>query len=134
MNEKGKYTELMNQIKATQPKISDPQRLSSETMQRIEKLPQKKDNNKRLTLVSWTSSIAASLLIGLFVFEQFAVPTRSKFISYATPSDYIFYISEINNMKKQTTMNDFKHLLNSKIDRQKKQQTLNLIINKYKTL
>ena len=69
-SENEKYTALINRIKAEQAQIPDTQRLTQQTMQRIENLPQKKTSNKMFQFVSWTSSIAASLLIGLFVLEQ----------------------------------------------------------------
>jgi hypothetical protein len=132
MNSKtDKYTELIERIKATQAKISDPQKLTLKTMHSIELSLQKKSNNKTLSIVSWASSIAASLLIGLFVFEQLTAPTEMAFTSSKIMP---VYISEDNNMEKPTTINDFKQLLNNKIERQKKQQNFNSIINKYKNI
>ena len=129
-NENEKYTELISQIKATQAKISNPQKLTLQTMQHIENLSTK-GKNKTLIFVSWASSIAASLLIGLFVFEQFTLPNNTENITsvYTSPAhEKIVFIC------KSTTLTDLNEWMQLKKERQKKQQTINSIINKYKTL
>jgi hypothetical protein len=129
-NENDKYTALISQIKATQVSIPDPQKLTLQMMQRIENLPQKR-NNKTLLFVSWASSIAASLLIGLFVFEQFTLSNNTE----NRTSAYISSAYEKSVfMDKSTTLADLNTWMQLKKERQKKQETINSIINKYKTL
>ena len=116
-----KYTELVNRIKATQVKISEPQKLTEKTMQAVEVLSQRKSHTI-LRIVSLTSSIAASFFIGLFVFEQFLPQNNAE----NRISEPIFI--------EKTTFTDLNALMQQKKERQKKQQTFNSIINKYKTL
>ena len=89
-NEKDRYTEWIEQIKMFQPKIADPQKLILKTMQSVECLSKKKERNKTLIIVSWVSSIAASVLIALFLFEQFAPSTNVEYTSSKIRPDWVF--------------------------------------------
>ena len=128
-NKDEKYSEWIHQIKVLEIKLPNSQDFTSKTMSAIELLPKKKNSNKWLNIISLTSSIAASFLVGLFLVEQFVMSpnieiTNSKIIPVS-----VSYIYEIN--REQLTTNDINSLLNS---RKEKQKSLNLIINKYKTL
>jgi hypothetical protein len=120
--EKDIYSELINRIKVSQPTISDPQGLTSATMQRIEHLSKKKNDSKILHIMSLTSSIAASLLIGLFVFEQFTPPTNTETNTSTAMPVYNVSICSIN---------DYIEFMQIKKERQKLYSNL---INKYKNL
>jgi len=122
MNEKDKYTELIDRVKAFQPNMPDSQSSIGHIMQSIEKVSQKKIPNKMLIIVSRISSIAAAFLILLFLFEQFTAPNKKDFTSSKQIPESIFYISEKNNMEKPATMSDFNRLLSLKKERQKKQR------------
>jgi hypothetical protein len=126
-----KYEELMAQIKSTQPVIFDAERLTDNIKQKIEKVPQKKSKNKMLSIATWTSSIAASVLIGLFLFEQFMIPTNNNHQSSNIPE---IYLSAGFN-EKQTVLTDFNDWFRTKKEHQKKQQPFySSIINHYKSL
>ena len=126
-----KYEELMAQIKSTQPVIFDAERLTANILQKIEKVPQKKSKNKMLSIATWISSIAASVLIGLFLFEQFMIPTNNNHQSSNIPE---IYLSAGFN-EKQTVLTDFNDWFRTKKEHQKKQQAFySSIINHYKSL
>ena len=126
-----KYEELIAQIKSTQPVIFDAERLTDHILQKIEQMPQKKSQSKMLSIVTWTSSIAASVLIGLFLFEQFMIPSNNNHQSSNIPEislNSFFY-------EKQTVLTDFNDWFRIKKEQQKKQQALYAsIMNHYKSL
>jgi hypothetical protein len=130
--ENDKYTELISRIKTSQPILSDPQRLTSTTMQRIELLSKKKSHNRILSIVSITSSIAASLFIGLFVFEQFLPLENSEYEHSTVSAGYILPVpNKIVYIGKSAPLSEFSNLIRTK----KEQQIFySNIINKYKTL
>ena len=132
-SEDKKYNELIHQIKALEVKMPNSQDFTEKTMSAIELLPQKKSSNKFLSILSVTSSMAASFLIGLFVFEQLETPQNIEFTSSKIMPVSVSPIYKTNG-EELLTMNDFNCLLNSIKEQRKKQQSLNLIINKYKTL
>ena len=132
-SEDKKYSELINQIKALEVNLPNPQDFTERTMSAIELLPKKKSSNTFLSIISITSSIAASFLIGLFVFEQFATPQNIEFTSSKIMPVSVSPISKTNG-EELLTMNDFNIILNSIKEQHKKRQSFNLIINKYKTL
>jgi hypothetical protein len=133
-NENEKYAEIVAQIKRMQPIIPDTERLTTDIMQRIEGSSQKKTPNKTLTIVSWTTSIAASILIGLFLFEQFTLPTNSKLTNSKLPDNYIHSFLH-KNVETETAITDFNDWIRVKMERQKRQQALySNIINKHKIL
>jgi len=177
--ENEKYTELISRVKHSQPILSEPQRLTSTVMQRIELLPKKKTKqrhcgiphhvrndgnssqrhcgldpqspennafnkemlkqvthdggafkksyNKILPIVSLTSSIAASFLIGFFVFEQFLFMENNEYEN-STP---ILPITAKNvSIEKPASLSEFNNLIRAK----KEQQIFySNIINHYKT-
>ena len=128
-NNDDKYSELINQIKALEVKLSNPQQLADKTISRIELLEKKKKENKILPLISLISSIAASLLIGLFVFEQYFLPLNmeDKSLNATSFSDKTVYFEKSNSF------NDFDKCLQIKKSQQKRQSLYTNIINKYKT-
>jgi hypothetical protein len=130
-----KYMELLDQIKVLQPTIVDSERLTANIMQSIEKMPQKRIRKQTLTVVSWTSSIAASLLIGLFLFEQVMIPTSNELKTLALPVYSRTVLCKNINIEKQTTLTNFNDWIDLKKERQKRQQAFYIgIINKHKIL
>jgi len=135
-NDKDKYAELIDRIKVWQPQISDPQRLISRTMDSVETLSKKKRGNKILAVISLASSIAASILIGLFLFETF-LPLKSEELKsskvasvYAAPA-----LMENMNIEKPKTLSEFNKILSIKKQRRQEQRALYLsLIDKYKNL
>jgi hypothetical protein len=133
-NETKKYEELVKQIKATPPVMADPEKLTARILQRIENTPQKKNRNKTLAGVSWVTSIAASLLIGLFLFEQLTTSTNREHQNAKISDRYFSLVLDKNrNIEKQNTLTNFNDWLRIKKERQKKQQAFySSIINKHK--
>ena len=135
-NDRDKYTELIDRIKAWQPQIPDSQRLISKTMDNVEMLSKKKKGNKILAVISLASSIAASVLIGLFLFETYSPLQDKEFQSSKTTSVNVMP-ALMGNMKMEnpTTLSDFYKILNTKKQRQQEQRTFYLsLIDKYKNL
>jgi hypothetical protein len=123
------YTELISRIKAAKPILSEPQKFTSATMQRIELLSKKKNHNKILRIISVTSSIAASFLIGLFIFEQ-SLPLENNQYHSSTVT-FILPVAEKNvYIEKPTSLNEFNNLIR---DKREQQIFYSNIINKYKT-
>ena len=135
-NENSKYTELIDRIKTTQVKFSHPQKLSSKIMLDVEFLSKKKTDSKILRVVSLISSIAAVLLIGLFVFEQFlSSANMEKHKRSNIAAVYVLYaVNKNTHIEKSTALNEFNKLIQMKKERQKKRQTFYSIINKYQNL
>lgn len=78
-----KYNELIRRIKTLKPALDDPGVLTSNILSAVEKLSDKPKINMTfmvLRAVSWVSSIAAVLLLGIFLEGQFTpiVPPTQK--------------------------------------------------------
>jgi predicted type IV restriction endonuclease len=97
-------------------------------MQRIEKLSKNKNQGKGLRILSLTSSIAASLLIGLFVFEQYFPSINTEDNSSITN---LYICKSDNYIEKPTALSEFNQLMQMKKERQKLYANL---VNKYKNL
>lgn len=63
------YNELVGLLKAQQPCLTDPQKLTSDIMAMVNSSPKKSESVGLLRVVAWVSSIAALLLLGLFLYE-----------------------------------------------------------------
>jgi len=130
-NAEDKYTEIIDQIKVLQPQMPDPQRLISKTMDSIEMLSKKKRGNKALTILSLSSSIAASVLIGLFLFETYSPLQDKELRSSKTASVHVMPAM----MQNPTTLSEINKILRVKKQRQQEQRTLYLsLIDKHKNL
>ena len=126
-----KYEELIEQIKSSQPVIYNSERLTFNILQTIEKIPQKKSENKVLTIVAWATSIAASLLIGLLIFDQLTILESRNHQSSKIPETYLGAAS----IEKKTELTNFNDWFCIKKTEQKKQQALySNIMNYYKPL
>ncbi|MDR0205745.1 MAG: hypothetical protein LBI45_00565 [Bacteroidales bacterium] len=130
------YIELTNKIKNLQPKISDSQILTANIMHNVERLKHKNKYYRILTVTSWSSSIAASLLIALFLFEQFLPQNNTKIenpqiLSISTTTVYSIDI----NSEKTATFYDFNQFLRIKKERQQKhRRSYSYIIDKHQNL
>ena len=130
-NAEDKYTEIIDRIKVLQPQTPDPQRLISKTMDSIEMLSEKKRGNKILTVLSLSSSIAASVLIGLFLFETYSPLQDKELRSSKTASVHVMPAM----MQNPTTLSEINKILRVKKQRQQEQRTLYLsLIDKHKNL
>lgn len=133
-NDKDKYAGLIDRIKALQPQLPDRQRLISNTMNRIELLPKKKEHNRILTIVSWASSIAASFLTGMLLFESFLFTTNKELTSSKIVPVYTVPVFE-KNIENPTTLNEFSKMLSIKKGHRNEQRAFySIFFNKYKIL
>lgn len=130
------YNELVNQVKNLQPRIVDSQRLTSTIMQHIERVNHSNKYHRILTIVSWSSSIAALLLIALFLFEQFFPQDTTKYENYKILSISNTNVYTINaNLEENVNFSDFNRFLRIKKERQEKQRRLySNFINKHQNL
>jgi hypothetical protein len=134
-SENGKYTELIDRIKAAQVNLSNPQEFTSKVMQDIERLSKKENHSKMLYIISLTFSIAASLLIGLFVLEQFLLSNIEEHKNLNITEVYVLPVDNKNiHSEKSNVVNKFNTLINRNKERQKQQQAIYLKISKYKIL
>jgi len=117
-----KYFEILGKIKELKPVISDPQALTEKTMLNIEQMSKRKNGIKTLTHFTRLSSIAASFLIGLFLFEHFGSNNNPEMNSSETT--FYSYIS-VNNIDTNKTLNrsDVFQCIHQKKTLQKKLQT-----------
>ena len=106
MNDKDqKYEMMINKVKEI--KIECPKSLTSDIMTSINRTPKKEDKGMLFNLVCWTSSVAAILLLGLFVEQYFYTPksniTQSQvyFYSYTEPMTQKEAFDRINNIIKE---------------------------------
>ena len=135
-SENEKYVEIVKRIKGIQPTISDPKGLTSKTMHRIEFMSKRKTHNKVYSIISLTSSIAASFLIGLFLFEFLYMNENVEFQSSKIISGYVLNRDESDlNFEKSIAMHEFANLLMIKQKQHKKQLSYySKVINKHKIL
>jgi len=117
-----KYFEVLGKIRELKPVISDPQALTAKTMVNIEQMSKGKYGSKTLTRFTWVTSIAASFLIGLFLFEHFGSNNNPDINSSETA--FYSYIS-VNNIDTNKTLNrsDIFQCIHQKKTLQKKLQT-----------
>ena len=133
-NENDKYIELIRQLKAAQVTLPNPQKLTSRTMLSIEAMSKKKSYIKPLTVIFWTSSIAAALLIGLFLPRKFFSSTNVEHKNLNVSPNYNLPVVG-NNIysEKSTVFNEFNRLIQLKKERQEAQRSFYLtLINKHK--
>jgi len=133
-NKDDKYSELINQIKTLDVKLPNEQELAEKIIASIEFLAQKKNDNKILRIISFASSIAASLLIGLFIIEQYFTSINMECESLNTTSVYAVPFPEKNiYCEKTNTPYDFNKWIQIKERQAKRQSFYSNIISKYKT-
>jgi hypothetical protein len=126
-----KYNELIDRIKGIQPQMNDPQGFTTKTMQRIEFESNKKTPYALLRVITIASSIAASLLIGLFLFEHYSLPEKVNL----NHSNYISINVNLPETEGLTSIAAFHHYLSIKKEKQKNYRTLySNIINKHQIL
>jgi hypothetical protein len=106
MNDKDqKYEMMINKVKEI--KIECPESLTSDIMTSINRTPKKENKGMLFNLVCWASSVAAILLLGLFVEQYFYTPksniTQSQvyFYSYTEPMTQKEAFDRINNIIKE---------------------------------
>ncbi|MCL2652072.1 MAG: hypothetical protein FWD60_13755, partial [Candidatus Azobacteroides sp.] len=87
---------------------------------------------KILIFVSWSSSIAASFLIGMFLFEIFSPPKNKEFASTKiTPVNITPALDENAIIKNPMTLRDFKKIVSMK---QEQRAFYSSLVNKNKLL
>jgi len=117
-----KYFEVLGKIKELKPVISDPQALTAKMMFNIERISKRNVSKKPLLYFTWVTSIAASFLIGLFLFEHFGSNNNPEMNSSGT--DFYSYVSVYNiDTNKTLNRSDVFQCIHQKKTLQKKLQT-----------
>ncbi|MCL2313430.1 MAG: hypothetical protein FWC41_13320 [Firmicutes bacterium] len=117
-----KYFEILGKIRELKPVISDSQALTAKTMLNIEQMSKGKYGSKTLTRFNWATSIAASFLLGLFLFEHFGSNNNPETNSSATA--FYRYVSGYNiDTNKTLNRSDVFQFIHQKKTLQKKLQT-----------
>jgi len=106
-----KYNELVGLIKAKTPTLENSQDFTAEILSAVDRLKNKSVKN-RLKYVSWVSSVAATLLLGLFLLE-ISKPIESNV------SNHNFY-SLIDF--KDATLTEINHIVREKQEYRKKRE------------
>ena len=104
-NKDQKYEMMINKVKEI--KIECPESLTSDIMTSINRIPKKENIGMLLNLAYWASSVAAILLLALFVEQYFYTPksniTQSQvyFCSYTETMTQKDAFDRINNIIKE---------------------------------
>ena len=130
-----KYDNLINRIKTTSPPLSDPQELSTEIMSIIGKLPNRPKTSIVLKSIALTSSIAATLLLGVFLSEHLIAPaapyTEQINISNNTLYSPVDFNSDRDN---DNSLSHLNNIIREKREQREARETFYAtIINKYQT-
>lgn len=126
------YDEWLNRVKSTRLQPDDPQQLTETILSGVEKLPQERKTNRFLLFASWGTSIAAILLVGLFVVERVALPSYEEapssipLISVTTVP--VSYDDSLEQMDMQERIS---YIMQQKKERAKERQTFYLSKAKY---
>lgn len=131
MNDKDrKYEEMLNRIKAQSPVPNDPQGLSDEIMSEVRRTPNQGKTNEALKRVAMVSSVAATLLLGLFM-TQHTTP-KTVHPSETNVSSYSSYSEATINGKEGSTLEIVNQMIKERKEWNKKQAALYKgISNKY---
>ena len=127
-----KYFEVLGKIKELKPAIPDPQALTAKTMINIERISKRKVRKKPLFYFTWVTSIAASFLLGLFLFEHFEYENDTEIKkSLPTPQSYVSGYDV--NIEKIQNWNDINYFVHKKIAQKNKLQSMySTVIYKHK--
>lgn len=126
-----KYEEILNRIKTQSPTLHDPQGLSAEIMSTVRRTPNQGKTNEVLKRVAMISSVAATLLLGLFMTQHTTQKTAN---AYRTDvSNYSNYSEATIKGKEENTLEIVNRMIRERKEWDKKQATLyERISNRYK--
>lgn len=112
-----KYKKLIDNIKSKKPELDTPQNLTSEILSAIEMLPKKQVPNRYLRIVSWTSSVAAVFLLGLFLSE------RSTPIASPSQKTYNYPLMSQINIEDVSKIDKLNEIVREKIKLRKERES-----------
>lgn len=125
-----KYEKMLNRIKAQSPAPNDPQGLSDEIMSAVRRTPNQGKTNEVLKRVAMVSSVAATLLLGLFMTQHTTPKTVNT--SETNVSIYSSYSEATINGKEGSTLEIVNQMIKERKEWNKKQTALYKgISNKY---
>jgi hypothetical protein len=128
-----KYFEFLGKIKELKPVISDSKALTAKTMLHIEQMSKRKNGIKTLTYFTRASSIAASFLIGLFLFEYFGHESDTEIKNSKQKHTNYASIFE-RGIEKTQNRSDINLLITKKITQKNKLQSMySNVINEHKS-
>jgi hypothetical protein len=125
-----KYNELIGRIKAGKPEPDDSQLLISEILSAIHELEDKPKSFGLLKYISWVSSVAAVLLLGLFL-DEICEPIASP-VQKLSASNYHFPSLIEQDIEEDSLMNEISRIVIERRELQKKRETFYMnIVNKH---
>ena len=117
-----KYEKMLNRIKAQSPAPNDPQGLSDEIMSAVRRTPNQGKTNEVLKRVAMVSSVAATLLLGLFMTQHTTPKTVNP--SETNVSSYSSYSEATINGKEGSTLEIVNQMIKERKEWNKKQSAL----------
>lgn len=117
-----KYEKMLNRIKAQSPAPNDPQGLSDEIMSAVRRTPNQGKTNEVLKRVAMVSSVAATLLLGLFMTQHTTPKTVNT--SETNVLSYSSYSEATINGKEGSTLEIVNQMIKERKEWNKKQAAL----------
>ncbi|MFV0398615.1 MAG: hypothetical protein ACK5JU_11480 [Bacteroidales bacterium] len=117
-----KYEKMLNRIKVQSPAPNDPQGLSDEIMSAVRRTPNQGKTNEVLKRVAMVSSVAATLLLGLFMTQHTTPKTVNT--SETNVSSYSSYSEATINGKEGSTLEIVNQMIKERKEWNKKQAAL----------
>lgn len=117
-----KYEEMLNRIKAQSPVPNDPKGLSDEIMSAVRRTPNQGKTNEALKRVAMVSSVAATLLLGLFMTQHTTPKTVNT--SETNVLSYSSYSEATINGKEGSTLEIVNQMIKERKEWNKKQAAL----------
>ena len=127
-----KYNELINRIKTEKPELDNPQMLTADILIAVEKIANNFRINRALRLISWASTTAAVLLIGLFLIERpSSIIYPAQKTSYSNYNSYTLTETEIDGT---ATLNTINSIVRKKREYNRRLESFRIsVANKYQS-
>lgn len=87
----GKYDLLIEKVKSTTPEMRSPERVMDGVMAGISARSYKKDSGTLIRITAICASVAATLLIGLFINESIGITAKEENREYMQRRGVVFY-------------------------------------------
>lgn len=110
----GKYDLLIEKVKSTTPEMRSPERVMDGVMAGISARAHKKDSGILIRITAICASVAATLLIGLFINESIGVTAKEENREYMQRRDVVFY-GELRSGRNSVTDLNYTGILKSRI-------------------
>lgn len=114
-----KYKILIEQIKEKQPVLTDPQKLTADIMSSVQSPQTSKTGIRFLEIISWASSVAAVLLLALFITEHPTSAESAIRTEWGTPN----YASSTQFETKSDSQENIRSVVKFKLERQKERES-----------